>query len=526
MPRLLAASTFVCGMVLLVSGATPPAAHRLELLGRIIPLGIIETSHVLGSVAGMALLLLSQSLARRLDAGYYLTAGVLAAGVVASLLKGGDYEEALILSATLALLLRMRPTFDRRASLFATRFSPGWIVAVVAVLAGSIWLGMFAFRHVEYSNDLWWQFELNKAAPRFLRGTVAAASLALLFALARMVGHAPHDAEPASAEDLRDAERVLRTEATTMPQLVFLGDKSVLFNEARDTFIMYAVKGRTWVALGDPVGRPDQFHALIRQFLEMCDDYGGTPVFYEVRARHLYCYADFGLSFVKMGEEARVDLNRFSLDGPEGAKYRQCTRRLERDGGRFRVVQPSETAAIMDQLEAVSDDWLQEKAGGEKRFSLGFFDRGYLARFPVAVIERDGRVIAFANLWAGSTHEELSVDLMRYHHDAPKGVMEPLFVHLMQWGKENGYRWFSLGMAPMSGFERSPIAPLWARTARFVYEHGQAVYNFQGLRAYKEKFQPVWNSRYLAYPGGLVLPKVLADISALVAGGYGRIFHL
>lgn len=522
-PRLAAVCVFACGVVLLFSGATPPAEHRLELLNRLIPLGVIETSHVLGSVAGMALLLLSQSLARRLDAGCYMTMGVLSAGIVSSLLKGGDYEEALVLTGMLAALVHARRAFDRRASFFATRFSRGWIAAVMAVLVASIWLGMFAFRHVEYSNDLWWQFELDAAAPRFLRGTVAAASVALIFALARMMGHAPHEAEPPTQEDLRDAETVLATQPTTMPHLVFLGDKSILFNDARDTFIMYAVKGHTWVALGDPVGRPDQFHELIRQFLERCDDYGGTPAFYEVRSRHLHCYADFGLTVVKVGEEARVDLEAFTLDGPPGSRYRQSTRRLERDGCTFRLLTSSETASRMDELEAVSDDWLDQKAGGEKGFSLGYFDRDYLARFPIAVVERAGRVVAFANLWPGANGEELSVDLMRYRHDAPKGVMEPLFVHLMQWGKTHGYRWFSLGMAPMSGFEPSPVAPLWSRAARFVYEHGQAVYNFRGLRAYKEKFQPVWDSRYLACPGGLVLPKVLADISALVAGGYGRI---
>jgi phosphatidylglycerol lysyltransferase len=78
-------------------------------------------------------------------------------------------------------------------------------------------------------------------------------------------------------------------------------------------------------------------------------------------------------------------------------------------------------------------------------------------------------------------------------------------------------------MAPLSGFEASPVAPLWHRLATFLYQHGEAVYNFQGLRAYKEKFDPVWQPRYLAYPGGLHLPRILADAAALVAGGYRRI---
>jgi phosphatidylglycerol lysyltransferase len=114
---------------------------------------------------------------------------------------------------------------------------------------------------------------------------------------------------------------------------------------------------------------------------------------------------------------------------------------------------------------------------------------------------------------------------MRYDEQAPKGVMEALFAHLMKWGREEGYHWFALGMAPMSGFESSPVAPLWARAGRFLYTHGEAIYKFQGLRAYKEKFHPVWKPHYLAYRGGFTLPRILADVAVLVAGGYRRIFR-
>ena len=134
-------------------------------------------------------------------------------------------------------------------------------------------------------------------------------------------------------------------------------------------------------------------------------------------------------------------------------------------------------------------------------FRSGFFDEAYLARFPVAVIEKEGRVQAFANIWPGPGHQELSLDLMRHHHDAPN-TMESLIVHLIRYGQREGYQWFSLGMAPMSGFEHSAVAPLWARVGSFLYEHGERIYNFRGLRAFKEKFNPVWEPRYLAYPGG------------------------
>jgi phosphatidylglycerol lysyltransferase len=188
------------------------------------------------------------------------------------------------------------------------------------------------------------------------------------------------------------------------------------------------------------------------------------------------------------------------------------------------VIEPDRLAPLLPELRLVSDDWLSHKAVAEKGFSLGFFDEAYVARFPVAVIERGGAIVAFTNIWRGADRAELSIDLMRYRHDAPRDAMETLLVHLMRWGKGEGYHWFDLGMAPLAGVESSPVAPLWNRISAFVYAHGERVYNFQGLRTYKEKFHPVWTPHYLAYPGGFRLARILTDVAALIAGGYGRIF--
>jgi phosphatidylglycerol lysyltransferase len=523
-PRLLGVLTFLSGAVLLFSGATPAAPGRLERLQPWLPLGVIEVSHFTGSIVGVVLLLLSQGLSRRLDAAYYLTSGAIVLGIVASLLKGLDYEEAILLSIVLLFLARARPAFDRRAAFFETRFSGVWVATVLGALGASIWLGLFAFKHVDYSHQLWWQFELQGEASRFLRASVGAAIVILLFGVARLVRPAPHEVVPPSDTDLHDAQAIIERQPRTSPQLVHLRDKGVLFNADRTGFLMYGVQGRTWVAMGDPVGPPETMSDLIRLFLERCDDFDGVPVFYEVGKVHLHRYADFGLTFRKVGEEARVDLSAFGLEGSRGARYRQAVRRLEKDGGRFEIVQPPDVPAILANLRAVSDDWLDARAGAEKGFSLGFFDEAYVARYPIAVVRREGRIVAFANIWRGTDGQEVSVDLMRFNRDAPKGVMEALFANLLCWGKAEGYRWFVLGMSPLSGIEQSPAASLWNRLSSFLYRHGESVYHFQGLRAYKEKFDPVWEPRYLAYPGGMKLPRILADVSALIAGGYRKIW--
>jgi phosphatidylglycerol lysyltransferase len=264
---------------------------------------------------------------------------------------------------------------------------------------------------------------------------------------------------------------------------------------------------------------------LIRRFFERCDDYGGVPVFYQVGKEKLHQYADFGLAFAKLGEEACVDLHGFSLDGAENKPFRLVLNRFGRSGMAFRVVPADEAEALLPRLREVSDAWLLDKRTSEKGFSLGFFTEDYVRRFPVALVEEGGHIVAFATVWPGPGRVELSVDLMRYRPDAPRNVMEALLLNLMLWGKEEGYARFNLGMAPLSGLEPSPVAPVWTRIGSFLFQRGEALYNFQGLRTYKDKFHPAWEPRYLAYPGGLALARITADVSALIAGGYGGIFR-
>jgi phosphatidylglycerol lysyltransferase len=162
---------------------------------------------------------------------------------------------------------------------------------------------------------------------------------------------------------------------------------------------------------------------------------------------------------------------------------------------------------------------LTTKNTREKGFSLGRFDGDYVCRLPVALVRRQQELVAFATLWPGGARAEFSADLVRHAPDAPGGVMDYLFVELMLWGHAQGYDSFNLGMAPLSGLENRSFAPLWNRLNALVFLHGEHFYHFQGLRLYKEKFRPEWAPKYLASPGGLAVPRILADVTALISGG-------
>ncbi len=520
-PQIVGALVTLSGAVLLFSGAYPSLNYRLDFLEHFLPLPVLEISHLLSAVTGLALLILSRGLFRRLDAAYHLTVIGLVAGIVFSLLKGIDFEEAIILALVLAILVPSRPAYYRKARLVDQRFAPKWLVTIGIVVVASAWLGFFSYKYVDYSNALWWDFAFTDKAPRFLRATLAVVTLSLCFALYQLLRPAPPLPGKPSEQDLGDVRAIVAGSPVGAANLALLGDKKLLFSDTRKSFIMYGVLHRTWVALGDPVGPPDEHADLAWKFRELCDLYDGRPVFYHVDATNLSLYADMGLHLLKLGEEARVALTDggASLDRPDRKDLRYARSRALREGGSFAVVPPCEVDAHMPDLLRISNVWLEDKKAREKGFSVGFFDPSYLRNFHVAVARKDGVPVAFASLWLGAGREELMVDLMRHTPDAFYGVMDYLFAELMLWGAANGYKWLNLGMAPLSGFEDKALASIWHKLGTFLFEHGENFYNFEGLRRYKAKFTPDWRPKYLASTGGFLLPKMLFDVSTLVAGG-------
>ncbi len=523
-PQASAIAVFLAGAVLLFSGATPGLGNRLDMLRGIVPLPILELSHLLGSAVGVALLVIAHGLYRRLDAAWWLTIWLLCAGILVSLLKGFDYEEATILAIVVVVLVSARGRFQRRASLIEQHYSGAWIVALCLVFITVAWLIIFAYRYVPYDNQLWWEFAFHASAPRSLRASLLAAVIAAAYGLWRLLRPAaPPRAMPGEA-DMERVESLIAQGEDTIANLALLGDKNLLFNTERTAFIMYQVSGNSWVAMGDPVGPPEACESLAWEFLETCDVMAVSPVFYQVKPQNLPLYIDLGLNLSKLGEEARVPLEEFSLEGPARADLRQAHRRANRDGAQFEVIPRAGVAEKLPELRAVSDAWLAEKNTAEKRFSLGFFDGRYLAHFDCGVVRCGGAIVAFANIWRSGS-KELSVDLMRYGRDAPKGVIDYLLIECMLWGKAQGLHWFNLGMAPLSGLEEHALAPTWHKLGRVVQRYGEMFYPFEGLRKYKEKFVPVWRPRYLAAPDGLAMAGALLDVTALISGGVGKVLR-
>ncbi len=269
---------------------------------------------------------------------------------------------------------------------------------------------------------------------------------------------------------------------------------------------MFGVRGRSWIALGSPVGRRDERLELLWRFRELADAHAARPGIYGVGPEDLPDLVELGFSIQKTGESAAVPLDSFSLEGRRRETLRRNWRKTGECGAEFEIVPASAVEPLMGELQRVSDQWLAHHSGGEKAFSMGGFAPAYVAEFPLAVVRVDGRIVAFATLWTTAGHGAFSMDLMRYADDAPKNVMDFLFVELLQWGREQGYEAFEFGMAPLAGLEDRPLAPIMSRVGRLLFERGEEIYNFRGVRRYKDKYDPVWQPRYIAAPHKWAIP--------------------
>lgn len=523
MPQVFAFLLLLSGAILLMSGATPTMPDSVRWMRDAVPLPVVELAHLANSLIGLLLLFLARGIYLRIDAAWHGSILLLALGVVVSVLKGLDWHEAGVLALMLALFLPARGYFRRPSSLFNMPLSWSWAAMVLAVVFASIWLGFFAYRNVEYSDHMWWDFSYEADASRFLRALVAMLAVAAAYFLTRLMGVVrPHNYTLPDEAEIMEAAALVRRGDNVQGFLALLGDKKLFWSADRQAFVMFAQTAKYWIAMGDPVGNPQSYDALLWAFREEADRHGVKIVFYEAGKTLLPSFIDLGLTLLKIGEEAKVRLSDFSIEGGRRENLRKAHNKFIRQSYSFEILERSEVRAQLPALRAISDKWLERKNTREKGFSLGFFKDDYIAHTRVAVArDQEGRIRAFANLWETAGQQEISIDLMRYDpEESPGGIMDFLLVELILWAQKAGITWFSLGMAPLSGLERHALAPLWHKIGTAIYDLGEEFYNFEGLHDYKAKFDPVWQPRYLAAPAGLSGPLILMTVARLVAGGW------
>lgn len=237
----------------------------------------------------------------------------------------------------------------------------------------------------------------------------------------------------------------------TDSQLIFLKDKDMYIytdqNNEDTVLLQFKTINNKCIVMGDPSGKKEDFSVAVEQFINEADRWGYLPVFYEASEEVVMFLHEFGYDFIKMGEEAHVDLPNFTLSGKKMKSERAVMNRFSKENYHFDVLAPPFSEELIQELKSVSDEWLGSRK--EKGFSLGFFSEDYLQRGKIAVARnQENHIVAFANIIPTYTEEEATIDLMRYSKEAPSGVMDYLFISLFNYMNDRGFSYFNLGMAP------------------------------------------------------------------------------
>ncbi len=528
--------TGAMGGVNLISAVTPSLPDRVEWLDIFLPFSIQEKGHIFSALTGFVLLTLAANLLRRKRMAWALTVGLLLISILVHLIKGLDYEECTLAVVLLALLTLMRRVYtarsDRPSMAQGLRVLLGALIFTLAYGTLGFYMLDGYFNVNGEPRDFGWVQSVGQTLAMFLtednaglQPTVPFAqffvdsiytigTVTLGYACVMLLRPVLRRGDPATPLERRRARAIIdQYGLSSLARLSLLSDKSYYFSPSGKSVIAYVAKGRAALALGDPIGpMADRWETVVK-FSEFCDRNDWFPVFYEAAPEQLSLYAEMGFRQAQIGEEAIVDLATFTLKGKANQNLRTAINRMGKSGHRFALVAPPITDDLIHQLKPVSDEWLKQKNGAEKRFSIGWFDRTYLRDCHLAVVyNRDNEIVAFANLLSGYHRREMTVDLMRHRQDVEKGMMDFLFVSILQELQRQGYDSFNFSLSPLAGVGETPDARRIEKGLHYFFEHLNQFYNFKGLHAYKEKFQPRWERRYLVYPSLTVLPDIAVGL--------------
>ena len=508
---------FLSGLLLIVSALTPSIAVRFKFASYFLTIPLMEISHRISIILGLILIVLSREIKYRVKRAYRMTLWILIISSVLTFIKGLDYEEFIALIVVALLLWASRFSFYRKS------IPLKWSTIILFIIITGTLISTYTFLGYPLHLDLLKEgnglIQLFTAREDYIYNGLLTFLTAWMF-LSFWFGFRPKKIFKRALEedDIVKVNKFLeKYSGNYLTHLIFLGDKNLFWYKDDKVLIPFSNIRDKLVVLGDPLGEREYFKEAINEFMKYGDKYGYNAVFYQVKEENLSLYHDNGYHFFKLGEEALIDLETFDLKGSSKKPLRNAKNRFEKEGYRFEIINPPLSEDLLNKLKIVSDSWLGDRK--EMGFSIGWFDREYINRSSIAVIKDDnGDVLAFATLMPSYDDDKtLSVDLMRFDPNSTYGMMDAIFLNLIDYAKDKGCERFNLGMAPLSNVGESDFAHREERLAKFVYNNGRYWYGFKGLRNFKEKFEPDWESRFLAYPSSAFLPSLLLDVALLIS---------
>jgi lysyl-tRNA synthetase, class II len=506
LPRLAALGAGFVGIVNIGSALTPNIRWRGHLLLDVEPVQTMRLFHALALPAGAALLLVSPYLLKRRRRAWQAAVVLMLALGLFDLLKGLDFEETVVTWGAAAILFTGGFAFRVRHDPITLR-SALWRAPLLASLgAAAAILAQWA----------WHGHRQHHVLSLSVEAVVVATLAAIAYVIFRPLA-APRALPDPGVRAV--AGQLVRAHGTdTLSFFKLRGDKHYFFSEDRRAFVGYRIENGVLLLSGDPVGPRETFPALLRQLKGFCETRGlklGA-----VGASEQLCplYEALGLRTIYLGDEAIVELDKFSLKGRAIRKVRQSVSRLGKAGFSAEL---HELAKLDEETVGQIEQVLERGREGapERGFSMAMDSiRGQREHETLVVLARDGEgairgVLHFVPCYGRST---VSLSFMRRDPATPNGLTEFLVVQAVELLRERGLGEMSLNFAAFARWMHSPERAS-ERVLGKLIALGNPFFQIESLYRFNAKFFPRWEPRYLVYEGALGLPRT--GIAALWAEG-------
>ena len=512
---------FLSGVILLIDEAIPDIFDKITIVREVSHVLLINPINKIAIIVGFLLIAISRLIIYKSKNIYKLTVALVIAGTVLTIIGDEVYHRTIYLTIVVIILWISKKQFYRenivmswgkflKDIIILVSFQVLYLYIIYYNLSGKV--GKLHISNYKIQ-------QIHNYGISMLIFSILGFMMSLLLLCRLYYKNRVNDFPRQKLRDCEDdVDSILnKFEGTSVIHFIYLNDKFVYFNKEKDVFIQYQIYANKVVILGNPVGNKEKIFETIQELYDLADKYGYTPVFCAIDESLIPYLHETGYEFMKLGEEASVDLTKFALEGRKMKSVRNALSRVEKELYTFEIIKPPFSQKFMNDIKAVSDEWLGDRK--EKGFSIGFFDEEYLNRESIVVVKNSHNEIkGFTNIMPMyDNNKTLSIDLMRFSHGASNGIMDFIFVNLFQWGKEHGYTRFNMGMAPLSNVGRSKYSFLREKIAAQVYSHGQYFYSFKGLKRFKEKYCESWDGRYIAYKKGTSIIITMIQVILLVS---------
>ncbi|WP_295034605.1 bifunctional lysylphosphatidylglycerol flippase/synthetase MprF [uncultured Microbacterium sp.] len=279
--------------------------------------------------------------------------------------------------------------------------------------------------------------------------------------------------------------------------------------------IAYRVINKVALTMSDPVCPEGAERDTIEGFIGYCEAQGWSACFYSFHERYLPIFQSFGWQYMSVGEETVLDLPGFELTGKAWQKVRQPLNRGEREGmTTLWSTWHDLPSRYSREITAVSEEWVAHKKLPEMGFTLGGMEE--LKDSDVGIflaINKDGGIEATTSWlpsWTDGRITGWTIDFMRRSDGAMPGIMEFVIASAALHMKEQGAQVMSLSGAPLATKpgEEAPDPTVMSRLLGWLGEMLEPAYGFTSLFRFKSKFNPRYETIYMAYADPAQLPRI------------------